>query len=158
MKLLVFLCRAWRWTRRTLQVSVHPSFTKSFAVVFSSVHRSDLMPRRVIGCSSFRSQKKKPPDPSRGEDNDPNKLWCICRQPEDGKFMIQCDECGEWLHGECVGLLSSQGLRMEECGERYLCPLCNPQTRLPIPDVNQSATFVWSSGLASSEFLSWLQL
>ena len=60
--------------------------------------------------------------------------------------MIECDECGGWLHGDCVGLSSSQGLRMEECGERYLCPLCDPKTRLPIPDPNQSAAFVW--GLA----------
>jgi len=59
---------------------------------------------------------------------------------DDQKFMIQCDECGKWLHGECISLSSSQGLRMEECGEHYLCPLCNPQTRLPIPDVIQSAT------------------
>ena len=44
-------------------------------------------------------------------------------------------------------------MRMEECGEYYLCPLCNPQTRLPIPDANQSAMFVWCSGLTSSEFL-----
>jgi len=70
---------------------------------------------------------KKPPDSGGGEDNDHNKLWCICRQPENGKFMIQCDECGEWLHGECVGLSSPQGLRMEECAEHYLCPLCDPK-------------------------------
>ena len=55
-----------------------------------------------------------------GDASDPNKLWCLCRRPDDGKFMIECDECGEWLHNDCVGLSSSQGLRMEECGERYV--------------------------------------
>ena len=81
----------------------------------------------------------------------PNKLWCICTRPEDGKFLIQCDEGSEWLHGGCVGLSCSQGLRMEECGEHYSCPLCDPQTHLPILDANQSDTFVWGSGLSSSD-------
>ena len=65
--------------------------------------------------------------------------------------MIQCDECGEWLHGGCVGLSCSQGLTMEECGERYSCPLCDPQTHLPILDAHQSDAFVWGSGLSSSD-------
>ena len=34
---------------------------------------------------------------------------------------------------------------MEECGEHYLCQLCGPQTRLPIPDANQSAKVIQSS-------------
>ena len=50
-------------------------------------------------------------------------------KPKDGKFMLHCDECGKWLHGECVGLSSSQELRMEECGEHYLYPLCDPCPR-----------------------------
>jgi len=69
------------WTRRTFAgictFFVHLSFVPHF-------HRRDLMPWR-IGCSSSRRRKKKP-------DNDPNKLWCISRRPEDDKFMIQCDE------------------------------------------------------------------
>ena len=32
------------------------------------------------------------------------KLYCYCRQPYDGRFMICCDVCGEWFHGECVGI------------------------------------------------------
>ena len=40
--------------------------------------------------------------------------------------------------------------------DTYLCPICDPQTRLPIPDPNQSAAFVWESGLDSTEFISHL--
>jgi len=72
-----------------------------------------------------------------------------------GKFLIKC---GEWVHGECVGLSSSQGLRMEKCGENYLCPLCDPQTWFPMLDANQSAMFIWGSGLNlvnAFNFLNW---
>ena len=68
--------------------------------------------------------------------------------------MIKCDEYGEWLHGECVGLSSSQGQQLEENGERYLCPLCVSDTRLPTPTTDQDTTFIWGSGLSSSEFIS----
>lgn len=31
-----------------------------------------------------------------GEEDDPDRLYCICRQPEGGRKMIGCDNCGEW--------------------------------------------------------------
>lgn len=30
-------------------------------------------------------------------------LYCICRQSWDNRFMICCDVCEEWYHGQCVG-------------------------------------------------------
>jgi len=30
----------------------------------------------------------------------------LCRQGDNGKFMIQCDLCDEWYHGECVNVTS----------------------------------------------------
>ncbi|KAH9497772.1 Death-inducer obliterator 1 [Dermatophagoides farinae] len=47
-------------------------------------------------------------------DDDPEKLWCICRQPYDDRFMIGCDLCEEWFHGKC----------MEKLGEDWYCPSC----------------------------------
>jgi len=39
------------------------------------------------------------------EEDDPNKLWCICRRPyTEDTFMIACDTCNEWYHGDCVGI------------------------------------------------------
>eukprot|EP01116_Phalansterium_solitarium_P005265 TRINITY_DN1675_c0_g1_i1.p1 TRINITY_DN1675_c0_g1~~TRINITY_DN1675_c0_g1_i1.p1 ORF type:complete len:201 (-),score=1.22 TRINITY_DN1675_c0_g1_i1:65-667(-) len=29
-------------------------------------------------------------------------LYCLCRKPDHGGFMIGCDYCEEWFHGECV--------------------------------------------------------
>lgn len=35
---------------------------------------------------------------------DASELYCECRQPHGGRFMISCDSCEEWFHGECVGV------------------------------------------------------
>ena len=74
------------------------------------------------------------------EGDDPDKLWCICRKPHGdrlvnyghviyefillSRFMICCDQCEEWYHGDCVGISVAQGKRMERYGEDYVCVLC----------------------------------
>jgi hypothetical protein len=50
-----------------------------------------------------------------------DKLYCVCRKPYTGEFMIKCEECKEWYHGKCVKVrrkrlrpwetLSAQGVR-----------------------------------------------
>ena len=47
------------------------------------------------------------------EDDDPERLWCICRKPHGNKFMISCDGCKEWFHGRCVGVTKKMGKEME---------------------------------------------
>lgn len=49
-----------------------------------------------------------------------NAQFCICRGPDTGSFMIQCDECRDWFHGSCVKV-------SKEFAEQlafYLCPKC----------------------------------
>ena len=41
------------------------------------------------------------------------------------RFMICCDRCGEWYHGDCVGISVAEGKRMERNGQDYLCINCN---------------------------------
>jgi hypothetical protein len=32
-------------------------------------------------------------------------LYCVCRRPyAEGAFMLECEACGEWFHGACVGV------------------------------------------------------
>uniref|UniRef100_A0A131XSG6 Putative microtubule-associated protein futsch n=3 Tax=Ixodes ricinus TaxID=34613 RepID=A0A131XSG6_IXORI len=57
-------------------------------------------------------------------EDDPEKLWCICRQPHNDKFMIQCDKCEDWFHGTCVGVTRQQGRLWEKENREWMCPKC----------------------------------
>jgi hypothetical protein len=45
--------------------------------------------------------------------------YCICRLPYEG-FMIGCDGCDEWYHGQCVGVSEEQANKVD----KYLCLRC----------------------------------
>jgi len=51
-------------------------------------------------------------------DNGP---YCLCRGPDDHRWMISCDVCEDWFHGECVSLDKEIG---EKLVERFVCPNC----------------------------------
>ncbi|KAK2056023.1 PHD-finger domain-containing protein [Colletotrichum caudatum] len=56
-------------------------------------------------------------------DNGP---YCICRGPDDHRFMISCDVCEDWFHGECVDISKDVG---ENLIERFVCPNCTDVDR-----------------------------
>uniref|UniRef100_T1H3Q5 PHD-type domain-containing protein n=1 Tax=Megaselia scalaris TaxID=36166 RepID=T1H3Q5_MEGSC len=58
------------------------------------------------------------------DDDDPTKLWCICRQPHNNRFMICCDTCEEWFHGSCVQITKAMNLEMEAKKQEWICPPC----------------------------------
>lgn len=47
-----------------------------------------------------------------------------CKYSLFSRFMICCDRCEEWFHGECVGITEARGRLMERNGEDYICPNC----------------------------------
>jgi len=55
-------------------------------------------------------------------------LYCFCRTPHNDRFMICCDKCDEWFHGECVGI------KEEETGPSttFYCPKCRGDP-IPVP-------------------------
>ena len=48
------------------------------------------------------------------------KEYCHCRQPDDGRMMIQCEYCNEWYHGSCVNLTTEDTLSIS----KYKCKDC----------------------------------
>ena len=58
------------------------------------------------------------------------KVYCLCRLPEDGRFMICCDHCDEWYHGDCVGITPDGELGMRGDNKEYICPSCTSVTPL----------------------------
>ncbi|KAA8590841.1 hypothetical protein FQN60_001784 [Etheostoma spectabile] len=80
------------------------------------------------------------------EGSDSNALYCICRQKQDKRFMICCDSCQDWFHGDCVGISETQGRTMEKKGQEYICPPCTTkkQSQLkfePIPQPEPELSF-----------------
>ena len=53
-----------------------------------------------------------------------DRLWSICRKPNNKRFMIYCDSCVEWIHGKCVGVTRGQGQIMEMTGQGWYCCKC----------------------------------
>lgn len=48
-------------------------------------------------------------DESWNSEDDPDRLWCICKKPHNNRFMICCDQCEDWFHGKCVGVTKALG-------------------------------------------------
>ncbi|XP_011141994.1 uncharacterized protein LOC105184732 isoform X3 [Harpegnathos saltator] len=57
-------------------------------------------------------------------EDDPDRLWCICKRPHNNRFMICCDVCEDWFHGKCVHVSKAMGQQMEEKGIEWVCPNC----------------------------------
>lgn len=48
-------------------------------------------------------------------------LYCICRRPDTGTFMIGCDgPCEDWCHGKCVGIAEND----KNLIDKFMCPAC----------------------------------
>jgi len=52
----------------------------------------------------------------RGDNRTDEELYCSCRRPWEGRFMIMCDYCKEWYHGSCVNISSTEALDIDKCG------------------------------------------
>jgi len=63
-----------------------------------------------------------------------DEIYCLCRQPyDDSQFYIGCEKCEDWFHGRCVGILQSEAENIEE----YVCPRCEPNSRLNYPNLKK---------------------
>ncbi|XP_054716831.1 CXXC-type zinc finger protein 1-like [Uloborus diversus] len=49
-----------------------------------------------------------------------SEVYCICRSSDCSRFMIACDNCGEWFHGECVDVDSDEADNID----LFFCDLC----------------------------------
>lgn len=59
-----------------------------------------------------------------GSADDPDRLWCICKQPYNNRFMICCDTCNDWFHGTCVKVSKAMAKEFERIGKEWSCIAC----------------------------------
>ncbi|PTB64735.1 hypothetical protein BBK36DRAFT_1123637 [Trichoderma citrinoviride] len=60
-------------------------------------------------------------DASDEDDESDHGPYCICRGPDDHRWMICCERCEDWFHGECVHISKDIG---ESLIEKFICPNC----------------------------------
>ncbi|KOS21256.1 Set1 complex component spp1 [Escovopsis weberi] len=60
-------------------------------------------------------------DEASDEDESDSGPYCICRGPDDHRWMICCERCEDWFHGECVHISKDVG---EALIEKFVCPNC----------------------------------
>ncbi|KAL6826258.1 hypothetical protein V8C40DRAFT_243773 [Trichoderma camerunense] len=68
-------------------------------------------------------------DASDEDDESDNGPYCICRGPDDHRWMICCERCEDWFHGECVHLAKDVG---ESLIEKFICPNCTTDNLMTI--------------------------
>lgn len=65
-----------------------------------------------------------------GSDSDSdNGPYCLCRGPDDHRWMICCEKCEDWFHGECIKMDKEIG---ENLIEKYVCPNCTTEKLVTI--------------------------
>ncbi|KAK1976242.1 PHD-finger domain-containing protein [Colletotrichum cereale] len=80
-------------------------------------------PKKQAGAASANHQEELGGGSDEESDNGP---YCICRGPDDHRFMISCDVCEDWFHGECIDIAKDVG---ENLIERFVCPNCTDVER-----------------------------
>ncbi|XP_030633168.1 CXXC-type zinc finger protein 1b [Chanos chanos] len=53
-------------------------------------------------------------------------LYCICRKPDINCFMIGCDNCNEWFHGNCINVTEKMAKAIRE----WYCQRCRDKNPL----------------------------
>ncbi|XP_063700146.1 CXXC-type zinc finger protein 1-like [Culicoides brevitarsis] len=46
--------------------------------------------------------------------------YCICRSSDSSRFMICCDACEEWYHGDCINITEKEAKHIKQ----YFCIAC----------------------------------
>ena len=66
------------------------------------------------------------PSDDEADSSEDHNLYCICRKPDNHKWMIGCDGgCDDWFHGDCVNLRQAD----EGLVDKFICPNCEENGR-----------------------------
>lgn len=49
-----------------------------------------------------------------------DEAYCICRSSDSSRFMIACDACEEWFHGDCINITEKEAKHIKQ----YFCVAC----------------------------------
>ncbi|CAH8508198.1 unnamed protein product [Heterobilharzia americana] len=66
-----------------------------------------------------KSNSKRKPI-SENSDEKISEVYCVCRSSDIDRFMIACDQCEEWYHGDCINVTPKQAEQIKT----FYCPQC----------------------------------
>ncbi|XP_025834338.1 CXXC-type zinc finger protein 1-like [Agrilus planipennis] len=49
--------------------------------------------------------------------------YCLCRSSDSSRFMIACDACEEWYHGDCIAISEKEAKLIKQ----YVCIRCHEE-------------------------------
>ncbi|KAJ2941988.1 hypothetical protein O0L34_g10902 [Tuta absoluta] len=55
--------------------------------------------------------------------NQAGQAYCICRSSDSSRFMIACDACEEWYHGDCINISEREAKYIKT----YFCERCREE-------------------------------
>ncbi|XP_050672022.1 CXXC-type zinc finger protein 1-like isoform X2 [Leptidea sinapis] len=55
--------------------------------------------------------------------NQAGQQYCICRSSDSSRFMIACDACEEWYHGDCINISEKEAKYIKN----YFCERCREE-------------------------------
>ncbi|XP_063960195.1 uncharacterized protein LOC135155224 [Lytechinus pictus] len=107
------LSRPWKGPGKVVKQLTPDLYRVKLRNSISTVHQDRLKPCR----------DREVPDWCQGSDEvDAETLYCLCHQSYDEtRFMIGCDKCDDWFHGDCVGVTPGENLNID----KYYCPPCS---------------------------------
>ncbi|GMS83118.1 hypothetical protein PENTCL1PPCAC_5293, partial [Pristionchus entomophagus] len=85
-----------------------------------------LLQYHYLAMTSSQDEGFETPKGGRRKNRKADEVFCYCREPEGNRFMIGCDACDEWYHGECIQISRTKGREID----KYYCPTCvskNPE-------------------------------
>ncbi|KAF9006762.1 hypothetical protein BDZ89DRAFT_1079638 [Hymenopellis radicata] len=90
--------------------------------------RAALLSKRSVRALSYRRDKRLR---GVGRDRMEDQL-CVCRGTDDGRELVQCDDCKMWYHLSCLGIRHNSELGPEQ--EPWYCFDCHRDSRPSSPE------------------------
>ena len=107
--------------KRSLSPSSQASKPPTFKTASSKGTPAYSSPAPTTRSQSVEADDEPYDDEDEGPAGSDEELYCICRKPDNGTFMIGCDgTCDDWFHGKCVGIEE----RDKNLIDKYICPSC----------------------------------
>ena len=86
--------------------------------------RVALLSKKTVRTLSYRQQRR-----CRDGEDDEDEVVCICNGKDDGRELVQCDDCQTWYHLHCIGIKNIAELGREE--DPWFCRGCIARCRSP---------------------------